>query len=54
MIIFDNPNFFPLGGDNRKSSVCVENMATACRFAASSEDLENVLTNILSDKGNTI
>ena len=39
IVTLDNPKFFPLGGDNRKSSVCVENMATAGRFAASSEEL---------------
>ena len=38
IITLNNLNFFPLGGDNRKSSVCVENMATAGRFAASSEE----------------
>jgi hypothetical protein len=48
------PNFAWLGGDNHKSSICVENMATAGRFALAQRNLENVLTDILSDKGNTI
>ena len=38
IVTLDNPKFVPLGGDNRKSSVCVENMATAGQFAASSEE----------------
>ena len=36
IVTLDNPKFPPLVGDNRNSSVCVENMATAGRFAASS------------------
>ena len=38
IVTLDNPHFSPLGGTHRKLSVCVENMATAGRFAASSEE----------------
>ena len=47
IVTLDNPKFVPLGGDNRKSSVCVENMAIADRFAARSEE---EIANILCEK----
>ena len=47
IVTLDNPTFSPVGGDNRKSSVCEENMATEGRFGANSE---KEIANIHSEK----